>query len=162
MAYYGVVKTSNEELMHYGVEGQKWGVRRYQNEDGSYKAGADGRYAPKTRGVYGINERHYRRKAARMERKQERRQLMADKNKEARKEFEGKGNKLISKVYGSNERYYTKRANKFKAKAKKANLYADMQRSAYESRQKKRAKNKVNKAVARSANVPMHTVKRST
>lgn len=34
------------ELCHFGVRGQKWGVRRYQNEDGSYKAGAEGRYAP--------------------------------------------------------------------------------------------------------------------
>lgn len=24
------------ELYHYGIQGQKWGVRRYQNEDGSY------------------------------------------------------------------------------------------------------------------------------
>lgn len=24
------------ELYHYGIKGQKWGVRRYQNEDGSY------------------------------------------------------------------------------------------------------------------------------
>lgn len=23
-------------LVHYGVKGQKWGVRRYQNKDGSY------------------------------------------------------------------------------------------------------------------------------
>lgn len=31
-------------LMHHGVKGQKWGVRNYQNEDGSYKSGAKGRY----------------------------------------------------------------------------------------------------------------------
>lgn len=24
------------ELRHYGIKGQKWGVRRYQNEDGTY------------------------------------------------------------------------------------------------------------------------------
>lgn len=41
---------SRDELYHYGVEGQKWGVRRYQNEDGSYKAGAEGRYAPASSG----------------------------------------------------------------------------------------------------------------
>lgn len=33
-------------LAHHGVKGQKWGHRRYQNEDGSYKSGAEGRYAP--------------------------------------------------------------------------------------------------------------------
>ena len=26
---------NNEYLMHHGVKGQRWGVRRYQNEDGS-------------------------------------------------------------------------------------------------------------------------------
>lgn len=34
----------NNELYHHGIKGMKWGRRRYQNEDGSYKAGHEGRY----------------------------------------------------------------------------------------------------------------------
>lgn len=34
--YY--VLTSYGELYHYGIKGQKWGVRRYQNEDGTLTA----------------------------------------------------------------------------------------------------------------------------
>lgn len=26
----------NSKLIHHGIRGQKWGIRRYQNEDGSY------------------------------------------------------------------------------------------------------------------------------
>lgn len=29
---------SNEEIKHYGIPGMKWGVRRYQNEDGTLTA----------------------------------------------------------------------------------------------------------------------------
>lgn len=32
------------ELMHYGIKGQKWGVRRYQNKDGSLTATGKKRY----------------------------------------------------------------------------------------------------------------------
>ena len=30
-----IYQSSNGELMHWGVKGQRWGVRRYQNPDGS-------------------------------------------------------------------------------------------------------------------------------
>ena len=35
--YYGVVFLG-DSISHHGIRGQKWGVRRFQNEDGSYTA----------------------------------------------------------------------------------------------------------------------------
>lgn len=38
-----------DEIKHYGVKGMKWGVRRYQNEDGSYTNAGKKRYAKAVR-----------------------------------------------------------------------------------------------------------------
>lgn len=50
-----VIIHRNNELKHYGVPGTHWGIRNYQNKDGSYKPGAEGRYYTpvKTRKING-------------------------------------------------------------------------------------------------------------
>ena len=44
MVYYGNVIYS-PYISHHGIKGQKWGVRRFQNEDGSYTQLGKARYA---------------------------------------------------------------------------------------------------------------------
>lgn len=39
-----VRRISNDELYHHGIEGQKWGVRRFQNEDGTLTPEGKRRY----------------------------------------------------------------------------------------------------------------------
>lgn len=41
---YDYILTANGELYHSGVKGMKWGVRRYQNKDGSLTAAGKKRY----------------------------------------------------------------------------------------------------------------------
>lgn len=39
----------NNELYHFGIKGQRWGVRRYQNDDGSYTSAGKKRYGRLTK-----------------------------------------------------------------------------------------------------------------
>lgn len=40
-----------EDLLHYGVPGQKWGRRRYQNTDGTLTAAGKERYSDSVKSV---------------------------------------------------------------------------------------------------------------
>ena len=42
-----LAELDSESLEHYGIPGQKWGVRRYQNEDGSLTEAGKKRYGEK-------------------------------------------------------------------------------------------------------------------
>lgn len=45
MNYYGYEVIRESDISHYGILGQKWGIRRYQNKDGSLTAAGEKRYS---------------------------------------------------------------------------------------------------------------------
>lgn len=46
MAYagYRIVQIDDDHLSHYGIKGQQWGIRRFQNEDGTLTEEGKARY----------------------------------------------------------------------------------------------------------------------
>lgn len=54
------ILTSNGELYHYGIKGQKWGVRRYQNKDGSLTPAGKKRLAKNERELDQLNARLFK------------------------------------------------------------------------------------------------------
>lgn len=164
MSPYYVAMINSPGLCHYGVKGTHWGVRNYQYEDGSYKPGAEGRYAPKGRssggrrgrpggrssggGIYGVNERYYSKRADKLSSKAKRNSTMASMNRAAKNKAKSR---LGKKIYEINENYYTKRAKRLMDRAGRNSTMASMNRAAIESRNSvggKRIKTKSSKKKA--------------
>lgn len=49
--YIAQDRFGNYDLVHHGIKGQKWGVRRYQNEDGSWTSEGRKRYSDTIKGL---------------------------------------------------------------------------------------------------------------
>lgn len=86
-------------LIHYGIEGQKWGVRRFQNEDGTYTS--EGLERRKK-----LIEQGAPRKEIRQATKEGKRELRYNKQLRKKQEkigrkFDRKTERILSKISGS-------------------------------------------------------------
>lgn len=62
--YYVGNMLVSDELYHHGIKGQKWGIRRYQNPDGSLTAEGRRRFAGQSLGKYAKDSNSILRKLA--------------------------------------------------------------------------------------------------
>lgn len=53
---YKIIFKNDNTLCHYGTKGQKWGVRNYQNEDGSLTEEGRKRYKDRVRSTTEFKE----------------------------------------------------------------------------------------------------------
>jgi hypothetical protein len=92
MEMYGYSFMRESDIQHHGIKGQKWGVRRFQNEDGTWTAAGKARY--------GEGDGNGSSSGARS--------------------IAGTARRALAKVYDANARYYEKRGNSAMASMNKA------------------------------------------
>ena len=88
--------TYSSELYHYGIKGQKWGVRRYQKEDGTLTNAGKARY-----GKESIIDKKTARKLSREAARQERRERRANRKQkiqDAARAYKMSDKELLEKI----------------------------------------------------------------
>lgn len=86
---YAIVTSDNDYLVHHGITGMKWGVRRYQNEDGSLTDKGKLKYYKTSKGKFKkINRRsNYKKSEAYNNASEEEQKMMRDKFKAEKRRY---------------------------------------------------------------------------
>ena len=114
--YYAALQTYKEDsLQHHGILGQKGGIRRYQNPDGSYTAAGRKRYGV---GSEEKSAKQYQKRLNDLDRG-------LAYNKKSYSPMAGKENKYLSKSEKAEAKGNSRKAEKYKAKAEKIHSKAD-------------------------------------
>ena len=120
MSYYAVALTPYD-LMHYGIKGQHWYVRRYQNSDGSLTAAGKRRYSGSTGLIKSLKKAGLK-TAASLTEDAQRAYASRTLNRQARR-----ADKMVARVQKANEKNSTKtnrQANEIaKVNKQRANTY---------------------------------------
>lgn len=105
MSKYIITHGQTDELTHWEIKGMKWGVRRYQNKDGSRTAAGKRRY---------ITDMTDRKKSRKDDPNDRKRRIDAD-IKEADDRVKFYGSKRAAKAAIKDEASYVKKQNRGKA-----------------------------------------------
>lgn len=89
--YYGFVNFNDPALSHHGIKGQKWGMRRYQNPDGSLTDAGKKRYYTSDGSLTKRGERSFNRDAAKLQKLKDRTNIDLQKQKAG--EYDNRANK---------------------------------------------------------------------
>lgn len=135
----------NEELYHYGVKGMKWGVRRYQNEDGSLTAKGRERFST-VRGNDRLAKRQTRQAVKILYKKQAELDAAADLNTAAANSAYKKADKLVWKSEARQAKGDQKGFEKYQSKAwKQMGKYIEAsKRASFLKEQSKLMQSKIN------------------
>lgn len=106
--YYNLRTPYSNELYHHGIKGQKWGVRRYQNSDGSLTEAGQKRY---NKGVK-ILEKKYKREYMRDTRKERFSELKNSKRDKDGTYSDKELDKILNRQYKDAEKYVKDKMSK--------------------------------------------------
>lgn len=76
-----IIARGEDSLQHWGIKGQKWGVRRFQNEDGTRTAAGKKREAAARRETDDMTDEELRNRVNRLRNEQNYTRMVANRNK---------------------------------------------------------------------------------